>query len=52
MLVVSVASMLTVWGIVDAVMLSSQVSVLRKRDAELVRLCDAARRVAKEAARL
>lgn len=52
MLVVSVASMLTVWGIVDAVMLSSQVSVLRKRNAELVRLCDAARRVAKEAARL
>lgn len=51
-LVVSVASMLTVWGIVDAVMLSGQVSVLRRRNAELVRLRDAARRVAEEAARL
>ena len=52
MLAVSVASMLTVWGIVDVVMLSGQVSVLRKRNAELVRLRDAARRVAQEAARL
>ncbi len=52
MLAVSVASMLTVWGIVDAVMLSGQVSVLRRRNAELVRLRDAARRVAEEAARL
>ena len=52
MLVFSVASMLTVWGIVDVVSLSSQIATLRKRCADLLRQRDAARRVAEEASRL
>lgn len=52
MLVFSVASMLTVWGIVDVVSLSSQIATLRKRSADLLRQRDAARRVAEEASRL
>lgn len=52
MLVFSVASMLTVWGIVDAVSLSGQISTLQKRSAELLRQRDAARKIAEEAARL
>lgn len=52
MLIFSVASMLTVWGIVDAVSLSGQISTLQKRSAELLRQRDAARKIAEEAARL
>lgn len=52
MLVFSVASMLTVWGIVDVVSLSSQIATLRKRSADLLRQRDAALRVAEEASRL
>ena len=48
----SVASMLVVWGIVDVVSLSGQISVLQKRSAELLRQRDAAAKIAEEAARL
>lgn len=52
MLAFSVASMLVVWGIVDVVSLSGQISVLQKRSAELLRQRDAAAKIAEEAARL
>lgn len=51
-LVFSVASMLVVWGIVDAVSLSGQIATLQKRSAELLRQRDAAAKIAEEAARL
>ena len=51
-LVVSVASMLVVWGIVDVVSLSGQITTLQKRSAELLRQRDAAAKIAEEAARL
>ena len=44
--------MLVVWGIVDVVSLSGQISVLQKRSAELLRQRDAAAKIAEEAARL
>lgn len=50
--VVSVASMLVVWGIVDVVSLSGQITTLQKRSAELLRQRDAAAKIAEEAARL
>ena len=52
MLVFSLASMLALWGIVDAVLLSSQIDALRKRSRELMQARDAARRIAEEASRL
>lgn len=48
----SVASMLVVWGIVDVVSLSGQISTLQRRAAELLSQRDAARRIAEEAAKL
>ena len=48
----SIASMLTLWGIVDAVLLSSQVDALQKRSRELLQTRDAAKKIAEEAARL
>ena len=51
-MIASIASMVAVWGIVDAVMLSSQVEALRKRSRELLQARDAARKIAEEAARL
>ena len=51
-LVFSIASMVCVWGIVDAVMLSNQAGVLQKRSAELLRQRDDARRIAREAREL
>lgn len=48
-MIASIASMVAVWGIVDAVMLTSQVEALRKRSRELLQTRDAARRVADEA---
>lgn len=51
-LVFSVASMLVVWGIVDVVSLSGQITTLQKRSAELLRQRDAAAKIAEEAARL
>ena len=52
MLVFSIASMLTLWGIVDAVLLSSQVDALQTRSRELLQARDAARKIAEEASRL
>lgn len=51
-MIASIASMVAVWGIVDAVMLTSQIEALRKRSRELLQTRDAARRVADEAAML
>ena len=48
----SIASMVAVWGVVDAVMLSSQVEALKTRSRELLQTRDAARKIAEEAARL
>ena len=52
MLAFSISSMLVLWGVVDAVILSSQVDALKKRSVELLRTRDAARRIAEEAAGL
>lgn len=52
MLACSVASMLVVWGIVDVVSLSGQISTLRRRSADLARQRDAAARIAEEASLL
>ena len=45
----SVSSMLVVWGVVDIVMLSTQVRTLRDRALKLQRQRDAARAVAEQA---
>lgn len=52
MLAFSISSMLVLWGVVDVVILSSQVDALKKRSVELLRTRDAARRIAEEAAGL
>lgn len=51
-MIASIASMVAVWGVVDAVMLSSQVETLKTRARELLQTRDAARKIAEEAARL
>lgn len=51
-MIASIASMVAVWGVVDAVMLSSQVEALKTRARELLQTRDAARKIAEEAARL
>lgn len=38
-----------IWGVVDAVMLTSQIKVLDKRAADMMRARDAAARIAAEA---
>lgn len=48
----SVASMVAVWGVIDAVLLSSQVDALQKRSRELLQTRDAARKIAEEASQL
>lgn len=49
-MIASIASMVAVWGVVDAVMLSSQVEALKTRARELLQTRDAARKIAEEAA--
>lgn len=49
-MIASIASMAAVWGVVDAVMLSSQVEALKTRARELLQTRDAARKIAEEAA--
>lgn len=51
-MIASIASTVAVWGVVDAVMLSSQVEALKTRSRELLQTRDAARKIAEEAARL
>ena len=51
-MIASISSMVAVWGVVDAVMLSSQVEALKTRSRELLQTRDAARKIAEEAARL
>ena len=51
-MIASIASMVAVWGVVDAVMLSSQVEALKTRSRELLQTRDAAHKIAEEAARL
>lgn len=51
-MIASIASMVAVWGVVDAVMLSSQVEALKTRARELLQTRDAACKIAEEAARL
>ena len=48
--VFSIGSMVAVWGVVDAALLTSQVETLRKRARELLHTRDAARAIAEEAA--
>ena len=48
----SISSMLVVWGIVDAVMLSQQVKVLQKRNRELMGVRDEALEIAERARKL
>lgn len=48
----SIASMVAVWGVIDAVILSSQVDALQKRSRELLQTRDAARKIAEDAANL
>lgn len=52
MVVASVATMLVVWGLVDVVSMSSQVSALQKRSRDLLQARDAARKIAEEARKL
>lgn len=48
----SLGSMVAVWGVVDAVLLSSQIDALQKRSRELLQTRDAARKIADEASHL
>ena len=48
----SIASMVAVWGVIDSVILSSQVDALQKRSRELLQTRDAARKIAEDAANL
>lgn len=48
----SVGSMVAVWGVIDAVLLSSQIDALQKRSRELLQTRDAARKIAEEASQL
>lgn len=50
--VFSIGSMVAVWGVVDAALLSSRIEALRTRSRELLQTRDAARRIAEEASRL
>lgn len=50
--VFSIGSMVAVWGVIDAALLSSQIEALRTRSRELLQTRDAARRIAEEASRL
>ena len=43
---------LVIWGVVDAVMLTSQIKVLDKRAADMMRTRDAAAKIAAEAQEL
>ena len=53
MVVVSAISTgLVIWGVVDAVMLTSQIKVLDKRAADMMRTRDAAAKIAAEAQEL
>ena len=47
--IASIASMIAVWGVIDTVLLSSQVDALQKRSKELLQTRDAAQRIADEA---
>ena len=51
-LIFSVASMLTVWGIVDVVMMSNQVRALDRRAKDLLHQRDAAADIARRAREL
>lgn len=51
-MVFSLGSMVAVWGVVDAVLLSSQIDALQKRSRELLQTRDAARKIADEASHL
>ena len=48
----SVSTGLVIWGIVDAVMMTSQIKVLDKRAADMMRARDAAAKIAAEALEL
>ena len=48
----SIGSMVAVWGVVDAALLSSQIDALQKRSRELLQARDAARKIAEEASKL
>ena len=48
----SISTGLVIWGVVDAVMLTSQIKVLDKRAADMMRARDAAARIAAEAQEL
>lgn len=50
--VFSIGSMVAVWGVVDAALLSSQIEALRTRSRELLQTRDAARKIAEEASQL
>ena len=48
----SISTGLVIWGVVDAVMLTSQIKVLEKRAADMMRARDAAAKIAAEAQEL
>ena len=48
----SISTGLVIWGVVDAVMLTSQIKVLDKRAADMMRARDAAAKIAAEAQEL
>ena len=48
----SIGSMVAVWGVVDAALLSSQIDALQKRSRELLQARDTARKIAEEASTL
>ncbi len=48
----SIGSMVAVWGVVDAALLSSQIDALQKRSRELLQARDTARKIAEEASKL
>ena len=45
----SISTGLVIWGVVDAVMLTNQIKVLDKRTADMMRVRDAAAKIAAEA---
>ena len=48
----SIGSMVALWGVVDAALLSSQIDALQKRSRELLQARDTARKIAEEASKL
>lgn len=48
----SISTVLVIWGVVDAVMLTNQIKVLDKRAADMIRARDAAAKIAAEAQEL